>query len=47
MSKNKIKDLNFKKPGNGIRADKYKKILGKVLKKSIQVNHKFKYTDFR
>ena len=46
-AKIKIKDLNFKKPGNGIRADKYKKILGKVLKKNIQINHKFKYSDFR
>ncbi len=45
-TKIKINDLNFKKPGNGIRADKYKDILGKVLKKNIKINHKFKYSDF-
>lgn len=45
-SKLKIRDLSFKKPGDGIRADKYKKILGKILSKNIDIDHKIKYSDF-
>ncbi len=45
-TKIKISDLNFKKPGDGIRADQYKKIIGKRVKKNININHKIKYSDF-
>ncbi|MFX0141893.1 MAG: N-acetylneuraminate synthase family protein [Candidatus Hodarchaeota archaeon] len=33
-------DLAFKKPGDGIRADKYGKIIGKILLKNIKKNEK-------
>ncbi len=44
-TKLKIKDINFKKPGDGIRADKYHKILGKTLNKNLNIDHKIKYSD--
>lgn len=42
----KLGDLNFKKPGDGIRADQYKKIIGKITKRNIKINTKIKYSDF-
>lgn len=45
-TKIKLSDLNFKKPGDGIRADQYKKIIGKKVKKNININRKIKYSDF-
>jgi N-acetylneuraminate synthase len=42
----KLGDLNFKKPGDGIRADQYKKIIGKITKRNIKINKKIKYSDF-
>lgn len=33
-----IKDIDFKKPGSGISASKYKNILGKIVKKKILAN---------
>lgn len=44
-SKIKFTDLNFKKPGDGIRADQYKKIIGKIVKKNININKKITYFD--
>ena len=41
-----ISHLNFKKPGDGIRADKFKKIIGKILKKNLNKDQKLKYSDF-
>ena len=41
-----IHDLAFKKPGDGISASKYKKIIGKKLNKKVSVNHKFTLRDF-
>ena len=38
-------DLCFKKPGNGMRANSYKAILGKKTKKNLPINHKLKKTD--
>lgn len=40
-----LSDLNFKKPGNGIRADQYKKIIGKFAKINIQRDRKIKISD--
>ena len=45
-SKIKFEDLNFKKPGDGVRADKYKKIIGKIARRNIKANHKLKNSDF-
>ena len=45
-SKLKFEDLNYKKPGDGIRADQYKKIIGKKIKKDIDVDKKIKFSDF-
>ena len=42
----KINDLAFKKPGDGIPAKDYKKIIGRKLKKDISKNHKFTLRDF-
>ncbi len=41
-----FKHLNFKKPGDGIRADKYKKILGKKLKVNLKKDSKLKFSHF-
>lgn len=41
-----LKDLNFKKPGNGIRADKYKEIIGKKLLKNVIKNEKIQFKHF-
>lgn len=41
----KITDLNFKKPGNGIRADKYENIVNKISKKSFKKDEIIKYED--
>jgi len=38
--------LAFKKPGDGIPARDYKKLLGKKLKNKVEKNHKFKWEDF-
>ena len=38
-----FENLSFKKPGDGISADKYKKIIGKVLKKDIKRDEKLKF----
>jgi N-acetylneuraminate synthase len=37
----KFEDFDFKKPGDGIRADKYKEIIGKKLNKNLLKNEKF------
>ncbi|MCF2141424.1 MAG: N-acetylneuraminate synthase family protein [Candidatus Lokiarchaeota archaeon] len=39
-----ISDLDFKKPGNGIRADKYHEIIGKKLKCDINHNEQILYS---
>lgn len=39
-----FQDLSFKKPGDGIRADKYKEVIGKKLKKNILKDEKIHYT---
>ncbi len=41
----KKEDLSFKKPGDGIPANSYKKILGKTIKKNLPSNYKLKKTD--
>ena len=41
-----FKHLNFKKPGDGIRADNYKKILGKKLKVNLEKDSKLKFSHF-
>jgi len=38
--------LTYKKPGNGIPARDYKKVVGKKMKTDIKSNHKFKWEDF-
>ena len=43
----KLSDLAFKKPGDGISAALYKKILGKKINKNLKINDKFKYSDFK
>ena len=35
-----IKDMSFKKPGNGIPAAKYKDLLGKRINKNLKENQK-------
>ncbi|WP_440614706.1 N-acetylneuraminate synthase family protein [Candidatus Pelagibacter sp. HIMB1748] len=50
LSKNTVltkKNINFKKPADGIRAFDYKKILGKKLKRNIKANHKIKLKDLK
>ena len=42
----KLKHLNFKKPGDGIRADMYKKIIGKKIKMELPKDTKLKYSHF-
>jgi len=42
----KDKDLAYKKPGDGILAKDYKKVIGKVLKKDVKKDYKFKWQDF-
>ena len=41
----RLQDLNFKKPGDGIRAFDYKQIIGKKINKSVKKNHKFSTKD--
>lgn len=41
-----FKDLAFKKPGDGILARDYKKLIGKKLNKSVEKDYKFKWEDF-
>ena len=41
-----FKDMNFKKPGDGIPASEYKKVIGKKLKKDVLSDYKFKIKDF-
>ena len=41
-----FKDLAFKKPGDGIPAREYKKLVGKKLNKSMGKDSKFKWEDF-
>jgi len=38
--------LAYKKPGDGISAALYKKILGKKVNKNLKINDKFKYTHY-
>ncbi|MFX1277392.1 MAG: SAF domain-containing protein, partial [Promethearchaeota archaeon] len=38
-------DLAFKKPGNGIRADNYKEIIGKRLQKNILKDEQIHYNN--
>ena len=40
-----LEDLNFKKPGDGLRADNYRKVIGKKLKRDIKQNEKIKFND--
>jgi len=39
-------DLAFKKPGNGISAKEYKKLIGKEIKVSVEKDYKFEWKDF-
>ncbi len=41
------KDLAFKKPGDGIPARYYKKVIGKTLKRNIIKDRKFQWNDFK
>jgi N,N'-diacetyllegionaminate synthase len=41
-----LNDLAFKKPGNGISAQFYKKIIGKKLKRDLKKDYLLKYKDF-
>jgi N,N'-diacetyllegionaminate synthase len=41
-----FKHLAFKKPGDGIPARDYKKLIGKKLNKSVEKDYKFKWDDF-
>ena len=43
----KYEDLDFKKPGIGIRADKIMKVIGKILKKNIKKDSILNYQDFK
>ena len=38
-----LKDLNFKKPGDGIRADKYNEIIGKTLRNNLEKDQQILY----
>lgn len=40
----KFQDLSFKKPGDGIRADKYKEVIGKKLREDILKDEKILYS---
>lgn len=40
-------DLDFKKPGNGLRADKYKEVLGKTLRTSKQKDDQILFSDIQ
>jgi sialic acid synthase SpsE len=42
----RLKHLNFKKPGDGIRADNYKKIIGKKIKTDLPQNKQLRYSHF-
>ena len=42
----KLKHLSFKKPGDGIRADMYKKIIGKKTRVELPKDTKLKYSHF-
>lgn len=46
FDKIEFKDLAFKKPGDGIPAREYKKLIGKKLNKSVEKDYKFKWKDF-
>tara|TARA_B100000989_G_scaffold293920_1_gene272050 strand:+ start:3983 stop:4978 length:996 start_codon:yes stop_codon:yes gene_type:complete len=43
----KISDIDFKKPGNGIKALSYKNVLGKKIKKNLKKNILLKYSDLK
>jgi len=43
----KLDDLCFKKPGDGIPAKDYRKVIGLVAARNIDKNHKFKMEDFK
>ena len=43
----KYEDLNFKKPGIGIRPDDIKNVIGKVLKKNLKKDSILNYKDFK
>ena len=43
----KISDIDFKKPGNGIKALSYKNVLGKRIKKSLEKDILLKYSDLK
>lgn len=47
FEKIKFHHLAFKKPGDGIPAKDYKKIIGLELKKTVNKNYKFKWKDFK
>ena len=42
-----VKNLAFKKPGDGIPAREYKKLLGKKINKKVNKDYKFKWEDFK
>lgn len=42
----KEKHLSYKKPGDGISAKEYKKVLNKMIKKDIKKDQKFEWEDF-
>ena len=41
-----LADLAFKKPGDGIPAGHYSKLIGKSLNKDVSINTKFEIRDF-
>lgn len=41
-----FEDLAFRKPGDGILAREYTKLIGKKLNKKVEKNHKFEWVDF-
>lgn len=50
LSKNErisFNKLAFKKPGDGIPAGEYKKLIGKKIVKTVKKNYKFKWNDFK
>ncbi|QKJ22267.1 N-acetylneuraminate synthase family protein [Poseidonibacter lekithochrous] len=47
LDKIEFKHLAFKKPGDGIPAKEYKKLLGKRINKKVNKDYKFKWEDFK
>jgi sialic acid synthase SpsE len=45
-SKLSLESMAFLKPGNGILASDYKKIVGKIINKNLKKNHRLRMKDF-